>query len=125
MKKFGNFVERERERESKSSRKQRRRRSRLVTDYSYNSFFLLSWFSVIKYDSYYMTNISGAEVDHEIEEDDHDQEIKSHDDREAETDDRDQENRIGGIEDQDQILMSDVEKNAKKKNVKINRKLMK
>ena len=80
---------------------------------------------VIKYDSYNITRISGAEVDRGIEEDDHDQGIKNHDDREAETDDRDQENLIGGIEGQDQILMKDVEKNAKKKNVKINRKLMK
>ena len=72
-----------------------------------------------------MTHILEAEVDREIEEDDHDQGIKNRDDREAETDDRDQENLIGGIEGRDPILMKDVEKNAKKKNVKINRKLMK
>ena len=72
-----------------------------------------------------MSHISGAEVDREIEEDDHDQGIKNHDDREAEIDDRDQENLIGGIEGHDQILTKDVEKNEKKKNVKINRKLMK
>ena len=72
-----------------------------------------------------MTHILGAEVDREIEEDDHDQGIKNHDDREAEIDDRDQENLIGGIEGHDQILMKNVEKNEKKKNVKINRKLMK
>ena len=75
--------------------------------------------------AWFLTHISGAEADHEIEEDDRDQGIKNHDDREAETDDRDQENLIGEIEGQDQILMRDVEKNAKKKNVKINRKLMK
>lgn len=116
MKKFGNFVERERERESKSSRKQRRRRSRLVQITDTKASFSVGLI---------FTSISGAEADHEIEEDDRDLGIKNHDDREAETDDRDQENLIGEIEGQDQILMRDVEKNAKKKNVKINRKLMK
>ena len=108
MQKFGNFVERERERESKSSRKQRRRRSRLV------NFTVITAFEVIFLE---------VVADLAIEEDDHDQGTRNPGDLEAETEDHGQENLTEEIEGHDPILTKNVEKNAKKKNVKISKKL--